>query len=587
MALKYNYNYYGIETASTPEWTVSSDMYAKVVDAAGAQTIRVALGGTLEIQGSSGANTFILEGVKQADCYIYRAGTTTVIAHKGIEIFRDTATSTGQSIVFGGDTNNTLTLVNSGGVKLGGVLLNTLETTAPVFASATVDGASLVMSYTEANLLDPTNIPLAGAFAVMVDGVANIVTAVAINGTAKTVTLTLTTAVTSGQVVTVAYTDPTAGNDANALQDAAGNDAASLAATTVTNNTLGDVIAPTLSSSTPADNTIAVAVASNIVLAFSETIQAGSGNIVISDGTDTHTISIGDTSQVTINGNTVTINPSVDLAAGSTYSVQMASGVLEDAAGNAYAGLTDSTTLNFSTLDAVNNTVKMAVEQASDYLTHELTFGIDTALTVTGSGSALAAMASGVYALGNGGITLNASDNNVSLTASQALAIYQYGGVVFDSGDAITVTGSGNALAALASGIHALGGSNILLNASDDVVTMTATQVKNTLDSGGVAFASNDVITVSGVSPISLLTSSLISLGGKSIALDVDVDTSSSVAMDAGTANGVSAGHWYFDAVGDNLTYWDSASSGLAHTIALTGVSDVTVSGVGIITLVI
>ncbi|MCW8178052.1 SwmB domain-containing protein, partial [Verminephrobacter aporrectodeae] len=50
-------------------------------------------------------------------------------------------------------------------------------------------------------------------------------------------TLTLSTAVSHGQSVTVAYADPTTGNDANAIQDAAGNDAASFAATAVSNNT--------------------------------------------------------------------------------------------------------------------------------------------------------------------------------------------------------------------------------------------------------------------------------------------------------------------------------------------------------------
>ncbi|MCW8178038.1 SwmB domain-containing protein, partial [Verminephrobacter aporrectodeae] len=69
--------------------------------------------------------------------------------------------------------------------------------------------------------------PESGAFTVLVNGVANAVTIVTIDGQAKTVTLTLSTAVTSGQTVTVAYADPTTGNDANAIQDIAGNDVAS------------------------------------------------------------------------------------------------------------------------------------------------------------------------------------------------------------------------------------------------------------------------------------------------------------------------------------------------------------------------
>ena len=75
-----------------------------------------------------------------------------------------------------------------------------------------------------------------GAFEVKIGNDANAVTAVAVVG--STVELTLTTAVANGDVVTVGYTDSTAGTDgANEVQDAAGNDAATLAAGTgVTNN---------------------------------------------------------------------------------------------------------------------------------------------------------------------------------------------------------------------------------------------------------------------------------------------------------------------------------------------------------------
>lgn len=105
------------------------------------------------------------------------------------------------------------------------------DTAGPVFGFATVNGTSLVMTYSDAGNLDATNIPPASAFTVS----GNTVTAVAVNAASKTVTLTLGTAVAHGQSVTVAYADPTGGNDANALQDTSGNDAASLSATAVTN----------------------------------------------------------------------------------------------------------------------------------------------------------------------------------------------------------------------------------------------------------------------------------------------------------------------------------------------------------------
>ncbi len=147
---------------------------------------------------------------------------------------------------------NSITLDNTGIADLAGNtgLATTasnayaVETTRPAFANASALGTSLVMNYTDASNLNGVNIPGAGAFAVTTGGAANAVTAVLVNAAAKTVTLTLTRAVGFGEAVFVAYTDPTAGDDANAIQDAAGNDAASLTATTATNNTAAPPPAP-------------------------------------------------------------------------------------------------------------------------------------------------------------------------------------------------------------------------------------------------------------------------------------------------------------------------------------------------------
>ena len=118
-----------------------------------------------------------------------------------------------------------------------------------------------------------------------------------------------------------------------------------------------DIIAPTLLSSTPADNDAPVLASANITLKFSEAVSSGSGNLMITDGTDTRTIAIGDTTQVTFNGDTVTINPALDLRNGSGYRVLIDKGAIQDVLGNPYAGITDATTLNF-TVPA--NTVQLA-----------------------------------------------------------------------------------------------------------------------------------------------------------------------------------------------------------------------------------
>jgi methionine-rich copper-binding protein CopC len=115
-----------------------------------------------------------------------------------------------------------------------------------------------------------------------------------------------------------------------------------------------DIIAPTLQSSIPADNANPVLANANIVLKFSESVAAGMGNIKISNavgnavGTDVRTISITDSSQVTINKDTVTINPTLDFMGGSAYSVMIDKGAIQDLVGLSYAGISDATTLNFT-----------------------------------------------------------------------------------------------------------------------------------------------------------------------------------------------------------------------------------------------
>ncbi|THF63628.1 DUF4347 domain-containing protein [Pseudothauera nasutitermitis] len=110
-----------------------------------------------------------------------------------------------------------------------------VDARAPVFVSATVNGATLTLTYDEA--LDAANPPTAGDFTVTVAGDPVGVSGVAVNGPAGTVTLTLAAPVTAGQAVTVAYADPSMGDDPQAIQDLAGQDAASLAPTAVTNQT--------------------------------------------------------------------------------------------------------------------------------------------------------------------------------------------------------------------------------------------------------------------------------------------------------------------------------------------------------------
>ena len=106
------------------------------------------------------------------------------------------------------------------------------ETTAPTVSSATVDGATLTLTFSEG--LTETPLPAVTTFTVNVGQNGRSVNAVAISGSA--VTLTLASAVTSADAVTISYAVP---SDAAAarLKDLSDNSAASFSGQAVANNT--------------------------------------------------------------------------------------------------------------------------------------------------------------------------------------------------------------------------------------------------------------------------------------------------------------------------------------------------------------
>ena len=106
------------------------------------------------------------------------------------------------------------------------------ETTPPELSSAGVDGAELTLTFNEA--LDTGETPDKSAFAVTVEGSSRGVDAVSVSD--SEVSLTLVTAVSAGDAVTVDYTAP-AGESESRLQDQVGNAAASFSGQSVTNHT--------------------------------------------------------------------------------------------------------------------------------------------------------------------------------------------------------------------------------------------------------------------------------------------------------------------------------------------------------------
>ena len=123
-----------------------------------------------------------------------------------------------------GTTNEATVSINN----LQGTIVR--ETIPPTLLVATVDGTSMALIYSE--VLDTGSVPAPSAYSVVVAGATGVApSSVAVTG-AK-VKLTLSTAATSSDTVTVTYTQP----GTNPLRDLAGNDAAALSTRAVTNNT--------------------------------------------------------------------------------------------------------------------------------------------------------------------------------------------------------------------------------------------------------------------------------------------------------------------------------------------------------------
>jgi len=143
--------------------------------------------------------------------------------------------------------------------------------------------------------------------------------------------------------------------DNGAIHDGSGNVYAGLTSATAYNFTTSatlDTTAPVTTNMSPAGYTN-VSTSAPVGLSFDEPVRAGTGNVEIrnADGSLFKSIAITDDSQVTIFGNQVGIYPDVNFADGATYYVVFGSGVINDLAGNPYAGISSPSTFRFTTAD--------------------------------------------------------------------------------------------------------------------------------------------------------------------------------------------------------------------------------------------
>ena len=146
---------------------------------------------------------------------------------------------------------------------------------------------------------------------------------------------------------TYAATLPTGANTLQVrVEDAAGN--FSTAKTQAYNF---DNANPTVSAFSPTDSQSGVSRTGDIVITFAENIDLATGNITIrstsSTGTAFETYNVAtNTTNLSVSGATLTINPSGTLSSSRTYYVVIDATAITDIAGNAYAG---TSSYNFAT----------------------------------------------------------------------------------------------------------------------------------------------------------------------------------------------------------------------------------------------
>ncbi|MCW2277547.1 Ig-like domain-containing protein [Heliophilum fasciatum] len=170
--------------------------------------------------------------------------------------------------------------------------------------------------------------------------------------------------------------------EAGAFVDGANNPYSGIDDKTTWNFTTADSKAPTPEFSPP-DNATNVSVTTDLVITFNEAVTAEPGKTIAiykqDDGSLFESISVDDNKRVSIspNGTQVTINPNGNLEGLTKYYVQIDAGAFVDDAGNAYAGIADNTSWNFTTADTSALTATFTpVDNATDV-------SMDTNLTMT------------------------------------------------------------------------------------------------------------------------------------------------------------------------------------------------------------
>ena len=230
---------------------------------------------------------------------------------------------------------------------------------------------------------------------------------------------------------------------------------------------VNDTTAPVVATFSPANGEFGAGLSNNIVLTFNESIQRGSGSIVIKNaaGAVIETFDAATSSKLTLFGANLSIHPSSSYAFGTKYSVDVPAGSVKDLAGNRFAGTTSYAFTTTGTGSPTSGNDMLAIFPGDN--TVDGGPGIDTAL-FSGPASTYSASSPG-----NGKVNVGAADGLHSLVNVERL---QFSDVklAFDmtgsAGNAAKLIGGAVGAGYLTSAYAALKG--VVINAFDSGQSM-------------------------------------------------------------------------------------------------------------------
>lgn len=164
--------------------------------------------------------------------------------------------------------------------------------------------------------------------------------------------------VSIAEIDNAAYTGPTEGdrttllqalNNRNNWNTAVSDTIPQVFSGTFTVTGIPDTTPPAITALSPADDAADTATGNALVMTFDEPVQTGSGFIRVKTGSTTVEAIAVSSHQVSLSNDTVTIDLTDPLAQGQSYFVEVDAGAVADLWGNPSAGISNSTTWNFTT----------------------------------------------------------------------------------------------------------------------------------------------------------------------------------------------------------------------------------------------